>query len=221
MPPSADGHPRRSEGRISSEPNGGERVRDAARNRRRARRAPSICKRVLELALAKAEELCRAETSSIWELDERARRAVLPRRARPRRERDPRPARAARAGHRRQRGAHSGSAEVVNDAQPTRAGAATPASSSTRALLAVPLVARGRVVGVLQLLNPIGRARLHRRATSTACGCSPGRWPTRWRTRVSTPAQKRQFVAIVTALAEAIEKRDPYTGGHVRRVVAY
>lgn len=34
-------------------------------------------------------------------------------------------------------------------------------------------------------------------------------------------AQKRQFVDTVTALAEAIEKRDPYTGGHVRRVVSY
>ena len=34
-------------------------------------------------------------------------------------------------------------------------------------------------------------------------------------------AQKRQFVETVTALAEAIEKRDPYTGGHVHRVVCY
>jgi HD-GYP domain-containing protein (c-di-GMP phosphodiesterase class II) len=33
--------------------------------------------------------------------------------------------------------------------------------------------------------------------------------------------QKRQFLEMVTALAEAIERRDPYTGGHVRRVVTY
>src|SRR5258705_448386 len=33
--------------------------------------------------------------------------------------------------------------------------------------------------------------------------------------------QKRSFVEMVTALSEAIERRDPYTGGHVRRVVTY
>jgi putative nucleotidyltransferase with HDIG domain len=33
--------------------------------------------------------------------------------------------------------------------------------------------------------------------------------------------QKRQFLEMVTALSEAIERRDPYTGGHVRRVVTY
>jgi putative nucleotidyltransferase with HDIG domain len=34
-------------------------------------------------------------------------------------------------------------------------------------------------------------------------------------------AQQRLFVETVTALAEAVEKRDPYTGGHLHRVVAY
>jgi HD-GYP domain-containing protein (c-di-GMP phosphodiesterase class II) len=34
-------------------------------------------------------------------------------------------------------------------------------------------------------------------------------------------AQRKQFFQMVTALAEALDKRDPYTGGHVRRVVAY
>ncbi len=33
--------------------------------------------------------------------------------------------------------------------------------------------------------------------------------------------QKRTFLEMVTALSEAIERRDPYTGGHVRRVVTY
>ena len=32
---------------------------------------------------------------------------------------------------------------------------------------------------------------------------------------------EHQDQAVATALAEAIEKRDPYTGGHVRRVVSY
>jgi HD-GYP domain-containing protein (c-di-GMP phosphodiesterase class II) len=34
-------------------------------------------------------------------------------------------------------------------------------------------------------------------------------------------AQQQQFFNMVTALAETLEKKDPYTGGHVRRVVAY
>ena len=34
-------------------------------------------------------------------------------------------------------------------------------------------------------------------------------------------AQQRLYVETVTALAEAVEKRDPYTGGHLHRVVAY
>ncbi len=34
-------------------------------------------------------------------------------------------------------------------------------------------------------------------------------------------AQRRQFLSMVTALAETLEKKDPYTGGHVRRVVGY
>jgi len=32
---------------------------------------------------------------------------------------------------------------------------------------------------------------------------------------------ERTFVESVTALAEAVDRRDPYTGGHVRRVVTY
>jgi putative nucleotidyltransferase with HDIG domain len=32
---------------------------------------------------------------------------------------------------------------------------------------------------------------------------------------------ERTFVESVTALAEAVERRDPYTGGHLERVVAY
>ncbi|MFY9826881.1 MAG: hypothetical protein WAM82_36340, partial [Thermoanaerobaculia bacterium] len=34
-------------------------------------------------------------------------------------------------------------------------------------------------------------------------------------------AQRRQNLTMATVLAEALEKRDPYTGGHVRRVVSY
>jgi HD-GYP domain-containing protein (c-di-GMP phosphodiesterase class II) len=176
--------------------------------------------RVLELALRKAEELCRAESSSIWELDEEHRELffrVVRGRAAPgiRGRRVP-------LGH----GivgsvALSGVAELVNDvgAEPRWGGDLDP-EFRTRAILTVPLVAQGRVVGVLQLLNPVGKAgfaeddlrRMRLFAGPLAHAVENARL---------YAAQKRQFFETVMALAEAIEKRDPYTGGHVNRVVAY
>jgi len=176
--------------------------------------------RVLELALRKAEEVCRAESGSIWELDDERRELFF------------RVVRGATApairGLRVPLGegivgsvALSGHAEVVNDvvADPRWRGDPV-AGFRTRAILTVPLVAHARVVGVLQLLNPWGRAgftaddlrRMRLFGGALAHAVENARL---------YAAQKSQFFEVVTALAEAIEKRDPYTGGHVRRVVAY
>src|SRR5262249_29486803 len=113
--------------------------------------------RVLELALRKAEEVCRAETGSIWELDEESQELffrVLRGRAAP-----------AIRGLRVPVGkgivgsvAARGVPEVVNDvAADPRWRGDTEDEFTTRAILTVPLVAHGRVVGVLQLLNPVGK----------------------------------------------------------------
>ena len=84
----------------------------------------------------------------------------------------------------------------------------------------MPLRAQGAVIGVVQLLNPVGRDRF----------TAGDLWRMRQFAAILAPtlqnarlwaAQRRQFFHMVTALAEALEKRDPYTGGHVRRVVAY
>lgn len=176
--------------------------------------------RVLELALQKAEELCRAESSSIWEVDDETQELFF------------RVVRGATAGEIQNlriplgRGivgsvASSARAEVVNDvaADPRWSGDSNDAFT-TRAILTVPLVARGRAVGVLQLLNPVEEEgftsedlrRMELFAGSLAQAVANARLYS---------AQKRQFVDTITALSEAIEKRDPYTGGHVRRVVAY
>lgn len=176
--------------------------------------------RVLEIALTKAEELCHAETSSIWELDDE-RQELFFRVVRG-------PSAPEIRGLRVPLGqgivgdvARSRRAEIVNDvgADPRWRGDSDD-DFRTRAILTVPLVAHGRSVGVLQLLNPVGkegfspddlrRMRLFGGALAHALDNA----------RLYA-AQKRQFVDTVTALAEAIEKRDPYTGGHVRRVVAY
>jgi len=175
---------------------------------------------VMELALENAEEVCRAETSSIWELDEESRelffRVVRGKAA------------GAIRGLRVPLGegivgsvARSAEAEVVNDVAADPRWHGDPSGDfQTRAILAVPLIAQGKVIGVVQLLNPVDRDRFtagdlwRMRQFATVLA------PTLQNARLWA-SQQRQFFHMVTALAEALEKRDPYTGGHVRRVVAY
>ncbi len=176
--------------------------------------------KVLELALDRAEKLCRAQTSSIWEVDE------------PRGELFFRVVRGTAAGeirHRRVRlgdgivgsVALSGDAEIVDDVRvDPRWRGDLGSDFHTRAILAVPLKAHAHVVGVLQLLNPVGKEifaagdleRMLLFASPLGQAIENARLYS---------ALKDQFVDTVTALAEAIEKKDPYTGGHVRRVVCY
>jgi HD-GYP domain-containing protein (c-di-GMP phosphodiesterase class II) len=176
--------------------------------------------RVLELALQKAEELCRAESSSIWEVDDETGELFF------------RVVRGAAAGRIRDlrvplgQGivgsvAQNGRAEVVHDvaADPRWSGDSND-GFTTRAVLTVPLVVRGRVVAVLQLLNPVAKPgftaddlrRMELFAGQLAHAVANARL---------YAAQKRQFLDTITALSEAIEKRDTSTGGHVRRVVTY
>jgi HD-GYP domain-containing protein (c-di-GMP phosphodiesterase class II) len=175
---------------------------------------------VLEVALETAEQVCRAETSSIWELDEERQELFF------------RLVRGRAAGEIRglrvpiDQGivgsvARSAQSEVVNDvAADPRWNGDGQGIFRTRAILAVPLLAHGKVIGVVQLLNPIGKERftgedLRRMHLFAAMLAHPLQ-----NARLYT-AQRRQFLNMVTALAETLEKKDPYTGGHVRRVVRY
>ena len=176
--------------------------------------------RVLSLALQKAEELCHAESSSIWELDDEKKELFF------------RVVRGRAAGEIQSlrvplgRGivgsvALSGQAEIVNHVveDPRWSGDRDP-HFTTRNILTVPLIARGTVIGVLQLLNRGGGEgftaddlrRMQLFAGILAAAVQNARL---------YAEQKRSFVEMVTALSEAIERRDPYTGGHVRRVVTY
>jgi HD-GYP domain-containing protein (c-di-GMP phosphodiesterase class II) len=176
--------------------------------------------KVLELALENAEEVCRAETSSIWELDEERQELFF------------RVVRGKAAGEIRGlrvpvgQGivgsvAATGQAEVVNDvAADPRWNGDSAGEFRTRAILAMPLMARGHVIGVLQLLNPVGRDSF----------TGEDLWRMRLFAAILAPPlqnarlyaeQQRQYLYMVTALAESLEKKDTYTGGHVRRVVAY
>ena len=176
--------------------------------------------RVLALALQKAEELCRAESSSIWELDDEAGELyfrIVRGRAAPGIQSLRVPLGRGIVGD----VARSGRAEIVHDvAADTRWSGDSDASFTTRSILTVPLVARGRVIGVLQLLNRLDGhgfdaddlRRMELFAGPLAAAVANARL---------YAEQKRLFLEMVTTLAEAIERRDPYTGGHVRRVVTY
>jgi HD-GYP domain-containing protein (c-di-GMP phosphodiesterase class II) len=174
---------------------------------------------VLETALETAEQVCQAETSSIWELDEEAQELFF------------RVVRGQAAGeirHLRVPVGHgivgsvaaSGKAELVNDVAADARWHGDAGGFRTRAILTIPLRVRGSVIGVLQLLNPVGRERFTeedlQRMTLFAGLLAPPLQNARL-----YEAQERQFLKMVTALAETLDKKDPYTGGHVRRVVSY
>lgn len=174
---------------------------------------------VLETALETAEQVCHAETSSIWELDEDSQELFF------------RIVRGQAAGEIRNLRvpmghgivgsvAKSGVAEVVNDVAADSRWHGDAKGFHTRAIVTVPLLVQGSVVGVLQLLNPVGRDRFTeadlQRLNLFAAVLAPPLQNARLHA-----AQERQFLKLVTALAETIDKKDPSTGGHVRRVVSY
>jgi HD-GYP domain-containing protein (c-di-GMP phosphodiesterase class II) len=175
---------------------------------------------VLGLALDRAEKLCRAETSSIWEVDETSQELFF------------RVVRGAAASAIRDlrvpmgQGivgsvALSGRGEVINDVRSDPRWRGDLADSfKTRAILTVPLFAHGRVVGVLQLLNPVGKLQFSDEDLERMRLFAGPLGQAIDNARLYT-ALKSQYLSTVTALAEAVEKRDPYTGGHVRRVVQY
>lgn len=175
--------------------------------------------RVLETALAKAEELCAAQTSSIWELDEAAGELffrIVRGTAAPEIGKVRVPLGSGIVGS----VALSAKAERIEDVtRDPRWRGEISEHFDTHAMLVVPLVSRGKVIGVLQMLNSVSRAftdddlrRMRLFAAPFATALANARLYAQL---------ERTFVESVTALAEAVERRDPYTGGHIQRVVAY
>ncbi len=91
-------------------------------------------------------------------------------------------------------------------------------SFRTENLLTFPLKSRGKVIGVIQLLNKEGGFRSHdielieNLSGPVAMALENARLYL---------FQKRLFKETALALATAIDKRDPYTGGHTKRVLEY
>lgn len=175
---------------------------------------------VLGLALDRAEKLCRAETSSIWEVDE-ARGELFFRVVRGAAASAIRDLRVPLGQGIAGSVALSRRGEVINDVRSDPRWRGDLAQTfKTRAILAVPLFAHARVVGVLQLLNPVGKDQFHSEDLERMRLFAGPLGQAIDNARLYT-ALKSQYLSTVTALAEAVEKRDPYTGGHVRRVVQY
>lgn len=91
----------------------------------------------------------------------------------------------------------------------------------TRNLIAVPLYARGRVVGVLEAINKLPRSAgfepedadlLESLGHQVAIALDNSRL---------YQDLRGSFYDTVEALAESIEKKDSYTGGHTKRVVHF
>jgi HD-GYP domain-containing protein (c-di-GMP phosphodiesterase class II) len=88
----------------------------------------------------------------------------------------------------------------------------------TRNMICVPVKSRGRIIGVLQAIN---------RRTDRPFDTEDQRLFESLARQVGIAIEnarlyeqvKQTFFSTAATLAEAIEKRDPYTGGHVRRVV--
>lgn len=87
----------------------------------------------------------------------------------------------------------------------------------TRNMVTVPVKAKGKTIGVLQAINKLRGKRFNKGdlflleslADTVAIALENARL---------YEEQKVMFVETAEALATAIEKRDPYTGGHTKRV---
>ncbi len=89
----------------------------------------------------------------------------------------------------------------------------------TKNILCVPVLSKGEVIGVIQAINKsdgLFTKRDLELLTSLADQVAIALENASLHEEL-----KRTFLEVVESLAEAIEKRDPYTGGHTKRVVKY
>ena len=127
--------------------------------------------------------------------------------------------------------AMSGESLLINDVEkdPRHFKKATEKSSfQVKSMLCVPLRNKGKVVGVLQALN-----KLHKISSASKFSEGFQQEDLQLLETLSHPVSiavensklytslKRGFYDTVEALAESIEKKDHYTGGHTKRVVHF
>jgi putative nucleotidyltransferase with HDIG domain len=90
----------------------------------------------------------------------------------------------------------------------------------TRNMVCVPVRSKGRVIGVLQAINKKNGA-LFGDEDLENCWTLSNQVAVALENAHLYAELKETFLNTAEALAAAVEKRDPYTGGHIKRVVEY
>jgi len=90
----------------------------------------------------------------------------------------------------------------------------------TRNMVCVPVRSRGKVIGVLQAVNKKNE-ELFTEDDLAICWTLANQVAVALENAHLYAELKETFVNTAEALAAAVEKKDPYTGGHIKRVVEY
>ncbi|WP_333653024.1 HD-GYP domain-containing protein [Dissulfurispira sp.] len=111
----------------------------------------------------------------------------------------------------------AGRAEIVNDVPADTRRAAGEANASS--MICSPLKTKDKVIGTIKVSSgiPVNYTAEHLKILNTIASQSAAAIEN---ARLYDELKETFFMAVST-LAETIEKRDPYTGGHTKRVMEY